>query len=162
MLHIVELAFVRVHLHLVPGRNTVRHIQVIQSLHGDGDVRDTLVDQLLGALFRLVLEDHAARWIHGRCLEVGFSVATDEFTKTLSAIQNSDFTPKIHETVGGRCAGQSDPPLHIRADFTQELKTLGLVDIDLLDTVFVMARQDHLIDGIPLIVEVQCDSTHSQ
>ena len=36
------------------------------------------------------------------------------------------------------------------------------VDIDLLDTVFVMARQDHLIDGIPLIVEVQSDSTHSQ
>ena len=36
------------------------------------------------------------------------------------------------------------------------------IDVDLLDTVFVMARQNHLIDRIPLIVKVQCDSTHSQ
>ena len=36
------------------------------------------------------------------------------------------------------------------------------IDVDFLDTVFVMARQNHLIDRIPLIVKVQCDSTHSQ
>ena len=128
--HIVELALVCVHLHLIPGRDTVRHIQVVQSLHGDGDIRYTLVDQLLGSLFWLVLEDHATGRIHGRCLEIGFTVAADELAQTLSSIQNSDFTPKIHEAIGGRCAGQSDPAFHIRADFAQEFETLGLVVLE--------------------------------
>lgn len=46
--------------------------------------------------------------------------------------------------------------------FEWSASTCRKVNIDLLDTVFVMARQNHLIDGIPLIVEVQCNSTHSQ
>ena len=128
--HIVELALLGVHLDFVPCRDAVRHIQVVQSLHGDGDVRNTLVDQLLGSLFWLVLEHHAAGWIHGRSLEIGFTVASDELTQTLSSIQNSDLRPEIHKTIGGRCAGQSDPPLHIRTDFSQELEPLGLVVLE--------------------------------
>ena len=34
------------------------------------------------------------------------------------------------KTIGGRRAGQPDPPLHIRTDFSQELKTLGLVVLE--------------------------------
>ena len=128
--HIVELAFLGVHLNLISSRDAVRHIQVVQSLHGDGDVRNALVDQLLGSLFGLVLEYHTAGRIHGCCLEVGFSVAADELAQTLTSIQNSDFTPEVHEAIGGRCAGQSDPAFHIWADFAQELKALGLVVLE--------------------------------
>ena len=128
--HIVELALLGVHFDFVSCRDAVRHIQVVQSLHGDRNVRDALVDQLLGSLFWLVLEHHAAGWIHGRSLEIGFTVASDELTQTLSSIQNSDLCPKIHKTIGGRCTGQPDPPLHIRTDFSQELKTLRLVVLE--------------------------------
>ena len=97
--HIVELALVRVHLHLVPGRNTIRHIQVIQSLHGDGDVRDALVDQLLCALFRLVMEHHPAGRIHGCCLEIGFSVSADELTSQLAMANHKAKEKQPHSTL---------------------------------------------------------------
>jgi len=42
--HIVELALLGVHFDFVPCRDAVRHIQVVQSLHGDRNVRDALVD----------------------------------------------------------------------------------------------------------------------
>lgn len=50
----------------------------------------------------------------------------------------------------------------LTGSFEWRTSTCYKADIDLFDTVFVMARQNHLIDRIPLIVKVQCDSTHSQ
>lgn len=50
----------------------------------------------------------------------------------------------------------------LTGSFEWRTSTCCKIDVDFLDTVFVMARQNHLIDRIPLIVKVQCDSTHSQ
>ena len=50
----------------------------------------------------------------------------------------------------------------LAGSFEWSASTCRKVDIDLLDTVFVMARQNHLIDSILLIVEIQRDSAHPQ
>ena len=38
--------------------------------------------------------------------------------------------PQIHKAVGRRCTGQTDPSFHKRPDFSQELKTLGLIVLE--------------------------------
>ena len=128
--HIVELALLGVHLHLVPGRHTIRHIQIIQCLHGNRDIRDALIDHLFGSFSWFVLKHNACGRIHGAGFEVSFPVPTDELSQTLPAIQNSDLCPKVHQAIGGWCAGQSDPPFYERTDFPQVLKTLGLIVLE--------------------------------
>ena len=105
-------------------------MKVIQCFHRNRDIRDPLVDQLLCSFSGLVLEHNTRGRIHGRSLEISLPVPADEFAKPLPAIQNPDLRPKIHETIGRRGAGQSDPSFHIRADFPQEFKTLGLVVLE--------------------------------
>src|SRR5699024_7083350 len=54
----------------------------------------------------------------------------DESSKPLPAIQDADFRPQIHETVGGRRTGQANPPLDKRPHLSQPLKTLRLVVLE--------------------------------
>lgn len=128
--HIVEFPFLRIHLDFAPCRYTIRHIEIIQSLHGNRDVRDPLVDHLLCSLSGYILEHDACCRVHRPSLKVGFPVAADKLSKALPAIQNPNLCPQIHKAVGRRCAGQTDPPLHKRTDFSQELKTLGLIVLE--------------------------------
>ena len=128
--HIVEFPFLRIHLDFAPCRYTIRHIEIVQSLHGNRDVRDPLVDHLLCSLSGYILEHDACLRIHRPSLKVGFPVAADKFSKALPAIQNPNLCPQIHETIRGWCAGQSDPPLHKWPHFSQKLETLGLIVLE--------------------------------
>ena len=50
----------------------------------------------------------------------------------------------------------------LTGSFEFRTSTYFKADIDLFDTIFVMVPQNHLIDSILLIVEIQRDSTHPQ
>ena len=91
---------------------------------------DMLVNQLFSSFSWLVLEHNTCGRVHGAGFEVSFPVPTDEFAEPLAPVQNSNLCPKIHESVGGRCAGQPDPPFHERSDFPQVLEPLGLIILE--------------------------------
>src|SRR5699024_2551498 len=109
---------------------TVGHIEIIQGLHRDGDVGNPLIDLFLRSRPWDILKDHTGLRIHGAGFEVRLPVPADESAKPLPAIQDADFRPQIHETVGGRCPSQANPPFDKWPYLPKPLKSLRLVVLE--------------------------------
>ena len=85
--------------------NALRHIQMVDGFHGDGDVGDGIVDLFLRTGQRLVAE-HPLSVALVRA-EEGVAVMGDEPTEPLAHIEDAKLRPQIHKTVAAWRAGQA-------------------------------------------------------
>ena len=119
---LVPFAFIIGQIHHAVVHNELRHLQVIGCLHGNGDIRDLLVDRLVRTGQELVgVDDLAVPLVRG---EVVVAVHPDKATESLTHVQNLEFCPQVHEAVRGRGTGQPDNPLYPWPHPHQSLKAL--------------------------------------
>ena len=118
-----------------------RHIQIVASPHGDGDVGDFFIDGILGSGEGLVGEHHLS--VSLIRLKVGGAVMGNKPPQALAHIQNAKFRPQVHQPIGGRRAGQPHDALDAGPHLQQSAEPLGLVAFE--------GRQ--LIDDHHVIVE---------
>ncbi len=109
---VVQLPFLTIHLDLMVHIETLRHLQVVDRLHGNGDIGYPFVDLLLGARSRNVGEYDTCCRIHRAGFEIGIPKAADETSQPLPAIQDTNLRPQVHQAVRCWCTCQSDPALH--------------------------------------------------
>ena len=104
------------------------HLQVVCRLHGDGDVRDSVVDFLFRAGQRFVAEHHLPVALVR--LEEGVAVMGDEPAEPLAHIENAELCPQIHKPVAAGCAGQPNDAFDTGADFQQTAESLCLIALE--------------------------------
>ena len=120
------LFFRKGHFHLID--DAFWHSQMVNGLHGNGDVGDLMVDGILRSGKRLIGEHHLA--VSLVWLEVAVSVMGDEASQSLAHVQQAELRPKIHETVGGRCASETNHPFYGRTDLEETSEPLCLVGLE--------------------------------
>ena len=87
LLHpLVQLSLGRLHHHFVRYRHIIRHVQIVQRLHGDGDIGDPLIDAVLRSLQWDVVENHSRIGVHSSGTEEGAAVLADESPQPLTPV----------------------------------------------------------------------------
>ena len=108
--------------------NALRHIQMVDGFHGDGDVGDGIVDLFLRTGQRLVAEHHLSVALVRA--EESVAIMGDEPTEPLAHIEDAKLRPQIHKTVAAWRAGQAHDALDAGADFQQTAESLCLVGFE--------------------------------
>ena len=85
-----------------------RHVQKIRSRHGDGDIRDGIVNLFLRSRPEFVREHHLRVPLVRQ--EISVPVPADIPAQPFTAIQHFELSEQIHEPVAGRGSGQTDYP----------------------------------------------------
>ena len=107
-------------LHLILGRDQLRHLQVIGTFHGNRNIRNLSVDGFLCIGQRFVgVDDLPVALVRH---EVVVSVLRDKPAKALAHIQQSELCPEVHETVGAWCTSEADDAFDFRSDLQQCLE----------------------------------------
>ena len=122
--HIVKFPLFFIHLHIVPGRHTVRHMEVIHRFHGNRNIGNLPINLLLRSGSGDILEHHACLWVHASGLKVCLPVSADETPQTFPTVKDSNLRPQIHKSIGSWRTGQPYHTLHKRTHFPQPLETL--------------------------------------
>ena len=122
--------------------DALRHVQIVQGLHGDGDVRDPLIDLLLRSRQRFITKDHSGMGIHPGGPEEGFPVPAYEPAKPLSPVDQEGLGPEVHQAVGGGRPSQADDPLYMRPDLPQCHPPLRPVVLEGRELIY-----DHHVEG---------------
>ena len=131
LLHgVVQITLGGLHVHIVVDRHALGHIQIVQCLHGDGDVGDFAIDCFLRAGQGDVIVDDAGVGIHDRRSEIRLPVSADEPAEPDALVDQEGLCPQVHQAVAGRGAGESDHPLDLWPDLPQRLPSLALVILE--------------------------------
>ena len=118
---VIFLLLLLVHVHRVSGRDKFRHLQMVHRLQAYRNIRDPVVDLLLGIGEELIGINNLA--VCAVRLEVRIPILRNESTEALSHIQTLEFCKKIHHTVGTRSTCQPDDSLYLGAHFHESPET---------------------------------------
>ena len=115
LLHgLVLLLFAIIHINRVAVLNKLRHLQMVQGFHGNGDVTNAAIDFFFRKGSRLIgIHDLP---VHAVGDKEGISVLGDEPSQSLSHIQALELGKEVHQAIGRWRAGKPHHSLHLGSD----------------------------------------------
>ena len=114
-----------VHVNGIVGRNQLRHLQMVHCLHRNRHISDGCINRFFGSRLQLPVFRMILVITHRR--EIVLLIPLQAFPQSLSAVQNADFGPEVHQPVGSRRARQADDPLCLSAEAVDCPRPLGAV-----------------------------------
>ena len=110
--------------------HALRHVKVIQRLHGNGDVGNLPVDGFFRAGADPIAVHHAGEGIRPDRPEIGFPVRADELSQSCAAVDQIRLRPEIHQAVARRCSRQAEAVLHVRPDLPDRFPSLAVMVLE--------------------------------
>lgn len=108
----------------------VRHIKIIQRIHGNGNIPDSVVNRLFRSRQRLVAIHHSGIGVHTRSFEVGFTGASDEATEPLTFVDQKGLRPQVQKSDDGRRTDKTDHALDLRPDLSESFPPFALMVLE--------------------------------